>query len=156
MAGFRRRAKVPRAVHSQHVCVANRLAEHLITVCLNLESLEKNANVSGAFMRLVGDPSRAKYPALDASLVDLPAFASNFDPVAYVDKEYVEAMFDPTVLFPDGVAGVPRRVVRREDVAEYSPLVLREFRTGKLILSLRPACSAEAFVVGKRGGDRQR
>ena len=64
---------------------------------------------------------------------------------------------DPSLLFRDGLDGIPKvSCYTSGSRHEYAALVVSQLKSQKVALTRFPMCSADTFVVSKRGTNRLR
>jgi hypothetical protein len=107
--------KLPRSVHVHHVAVLNRMLGDLLTLVLELDKLDRDVAVAGAFQRTVDVSESAKFPDLCASRVDVATNCAKVDPLLYMSSEHAATLSDPSLLFLSGVRNLPRRVMCTDD-----------------------------------------
>ena len=126
--------------------------------------LVKQASCTDDFLIGLGSPvdfsnvsSLVSGAELVADKVDGLTCNGVVDPDSCLPSHEQELFGDPSLLFPDGLAGIPQ-VSRYTGGSrlEYAALVACQLRPHKTALSRRPTCSANIFVVSKRGTDRLR
>ena len=96
---------------------------------------------------------RAANPPLVAADCDLLELSGGVNPLPDLDEPIQAVLTDPTKLFErltDRLKVVLR--IRREDLAEYCKLVVRQLKSKKVLLSTVAYCGAGVFSVGKKNG----
>ena len=151
-------APIPRASTVLHRRIFGRIRCLLDEALAELPfSSDSHCGASGAFLRMTGRTSAEKYPSLRAHDVDLLPQSALVDPMAILPTSTKSVLTDPALLFPAGVDHLPAvRTSRESNHGDQVSLIIRSLRAGKLGLSLRPAASADSFVVGKHDSAKLR
>lgn len=127
-------------------------------------SLARQASQSGEYLDGLAAPldftnavSLKPSGVLVASQVDGLVHSGLVDPSACLPHADRVLFDDPSLLFPDGLGETPQVVrYRGADRGEYAALVATQLRSKKIALARHPKCSANTFVVSKRGTGRLR
>ena len=112
---------------------------------------------AGAFARLVGRDSDSGSLSLIADRVSVLEACGVLDCTTFLTDEHKQMITDPSALFPQGVADLSRRCKFSAGAqAEYVHLLIRQLRSRKVGLAIKPKSVSKTFPVGKRDPNAQR
>lgn len=152
-----KQSPVPAKITLLHRGCLERLQSRVLQHASRIDVVGRPVVLHGALLRLAKLGPASCLPKLDADLVDSLPECGLVDPGAYLGSTYEMLATDPDQLFPQGVAGVPRRATFRSGSAlEFARLTVAQLRTGKVVLRRDVKCASETFFVHKSDGIRLR
>lgn len=111
----------------------------------------------GVFAQSFDAQESRPYPEMKADAVDLPDAAATCDPMALPGQSLCHSVSSRAALFPHGLHDLWQDKARfHVDRAEYTKLVGRQLRCGKLGLSRHVEAVGDTFCVPKHDGARLR
>ena len=133
--------------------VQTRIAHKVARMCLRLIA-QSPFEPRCALKELIkkGDPKLARCE-MKHDMFDLLETSASVDPLPDLEARYRDILTSPKALFTGlhpGIGNVP--AIHRNDRVEYTKLVGRQLRAGKVIMALHATTGAGVFPVGKPSG----
>ena len=148
---------IPRAASPLLKAVGSRVCGMLDRSLCELQLADRAPDIRGAFGRLCEHGGKKNYPALRINDVDTLTRSGGLDPLPYAPRHVQDILTDPSLLYPDGVAGsASLRTSSDAHPGDRASHVINGLRSGKLRLMRRPAASADVFNIEKADSTKLR